>query len=214
MFFAGGILFDCRTRWAAGSIARELSDWRVSMIALTHAHPDHWGAAAALSGRLGARVAVHEADAGIVTGREAAGSHLAFRVGKRLWEGRPCDDVVNLREGDTVGDFTVVHMPGHSAGHVVYFRESDRVAVTGDLFSTMDSWTRRLRIAEPPEHFSRDPEENRRSIQRLLDLKPSVVLPGHGPALRDIEALARFAAALPRTIRPAPSPDAASSRAL
>ena len=86
-----------------------------------------------------------------------------------------------------VGDFSVVHMPGHSAGHVVYFRESDRVAVTGDLFSTMDSWTRRIRIAEPPAFLSVDAEQNRRSIRRLLDLKPSVVLPGHGPALRDLD---------------------------
>ena len=187
MFFAGGVLFDCRTRWAAGSIARQLGDRSVSLIALTHAHPDHWGSAAALSSRFGARVAVHEADAGIVAGRDAAGSHLAFRVGKRLWEGRPCTEVAVLREGDKVGDFTVVHMPGHSAGHVAYFRESDRVAVTGDLFSTMDSRTRRTRIAEPPAFLSVDAEENRRSIRRLLDLKPSVVLPGHGPALRDLD---------------------------
>lgn len=139
---------------------------------------------------------MHTADAGIVTGELAAGTQLAFRMGRRFLEGGACRNVVTLDHGDRVGDFTVVHTPGHSAGHVVYFRESDRVAVTGDLFSTMDMWTRRARIAEPPANLSVDAEENRRSIKTLLDLKPSAVLPGHGPVLRDMDLLARFASAL------------------
>ena len=102
-------------------------------------------------------------------------------------------------------------MPGHSAGHVAYFRESDRVAVTGDLFSTMDSWTRRIRIAEPPAFLSVDAEENRRSIRRLLELEPSVVLPGHGPALTDLDEVRQLAWGLGVTRRngraePASSP--------
>jgi glyoxylase-like metal-dependent hydrolase (beta-lactamase superfamily II) len=98
-----------------------------------------------------------------------------------------------LREGDVVGEFTVVHAPGHSAGHVVYFRKSDGVAVTGDLFSTMDVWSRKRRLAEPPAHLCVDAAENRRSIQRLAELRPSLVLPGHGPALRDTRVLDEFA---------------------
>lgn len=196
VFYAGAILFDCRTRWAAGGIAKQLGRSPVSFIALTHAHPDHWGAASALSARFDARVAVHRADAGIVTGREDAGTHVAFRIGKRFWEGEPCREVVHLEDGDRIGDFRVVHTPGHSAGHVVYFRESDRLAVTGDLFSTMDTLTHRRRIAEPPAYLSVDAGENRRSIRRLLELDPSMVLPGHGPALRDMGRLADFAAEL------------------
>lgn len=192
-FFVDGILFDCRTRWAAGGIARQLRGHRVSVIALTHAHPDHWGAAAELSAGFGAQVAVHSADAAIVTTGEMAGTHLAFRLGKRFMEGGAVREIVELEDGDRVGDFTVLHTPGHSAGHIVYFRESDRLAITGDLFSTMDSWSRRLRIAEPPAHLSIDAEQNRRSIQRLVELQPSLVLPGHGPALRDMSLLADFA---------------------
>lgn len=192
-FFVNGILFDCRTRWSAFHIARQLRDRAVSMIALTHAHPDHWGAAPALSARFKAPVAVHHADAPVVTGEAAAGGHLAFRMGKRFLEAGACADVVRLREGDKVGGFTVVHAPGHSAGHVVYFRESDRLAIAGDLFNTMHMWTRRMRLGEPPEHLSIDAEENRRSIVKLVDLRPSMVLPGHGPALKDMHLLQRFA---------------------
>lgn len=195
-FFADGILFDCRTRWSARPIARQLRGMRVSVIALTHAHPDHWGAAPELSRKFDVPVAVHHADAGVVTGRDSAGSQLAFWMGKRFLEAGACRNVIALQEGDVVGDFKVVHAPGHSAGHVVFFRESDGVAVTGDLFSTMHAWTRRRELAEPPSDLSSDAEENRRSIQKLVELRPSVVLPGHGPALTDVRGLARFAKSL------------------
>jgi glyoxylase-like metal-dependent hydrolase (beta-lactamase superfamily II) len=53
-------------------------------------------------------------------------------------------------------------------------------------------------LAEPPEIFTYDPAENRRSIRKLADLNPSLILPGHGPAVTDIGAFERFVAALPR----------------
>ncbi len=164
------------------------------LIALTHAHPDHWGAAPALCADFDVPLAVHADDADIVTGHARAGNGLAFRMGKRFLESGICARVSRLRDGDMVGDFRVVHAPGHSAGHVVYFREADGLAVAGDLFSTMDMWTRRRRLAEPPANLSIDAEENRRSIKKLVELGPSLVLPGHGPALEDMRLLRAFAA--------------------
>ena len=41
------------------------------------------------------------------------------------------------------------------------------------------------------------PRENRRSIQKLAALEPSLILPGHGPAITDMAAFTRFVAALP-----------------
>jgi len=49
-------------------------------------------------------------------------------------------------------------------------------------------------VREPPEVFTYDVAENRRSIRKLADLKPALTLPGHGPEIRgheEIEALAR-----------------------
>ena len=45
---------------------------------------------------------------------------------------RPVDRA--LREGDEVAGFTVLDVPGHSPGHLAYWRESDRVVVLGDVF--------------------------------------------------------------------------------
>jgi glyoxylase-like metal-dependent hydrolase (beta-lactamase superfamily II) len=52
-------------------------------------------------------------------------------------------------------------------------------------------------LAEPPEIFTYDPAENRRSIRRLAELNPALILPGHGPAVTDIAAFERFVASLP-----------------
>ena len=80
---------------------------------------------------------------------------------------------------------------------VVFFRESDRVAICGDVIRNLSYATYRPKLAEPPEIFTYDPAENRRSIHKLADLNPSLILPGHGPAVTDITAFERFAAALP-----------------
>jgi hydroxyacylglutathione hydrolase len=39
-----------------------------------------------------------------------------------------------LREGDAVGDFVVLDVPGHSPGHIALWRASDRTLVVGDVF--------------------------------------------------------------------------------
>lgn len=196
-FLVDDVLFDCRTRWAARQILRQLDGHAVSVLALTHAHPDHWGSARAVCADLALPLACHEADADIVTGLvPAAHEGWMFRAAKVVWEGCPCGPVQRLRQGDLVTGFRVVHAPGHTRGHVIYFRQSDRVAVIGDLFNTMAMWTRRRRLSEPPAHVSVDPRQNRQSILTLLELRPSLVLPGHGPPLSDMSRLEEFAATI------------------
>jgi glyoxylase-like metal-dependent hydrolase (beta-lactamase superfamily II) len=97
-----------------------------------------------------------------------------------------------LREGDDVAGFRVVHAPGHTPGHVLYFREADRVCLAGDLLANINFLTGQPGLREPPAFFSEDAAENRRSIQILIGLKPSLVCFGHGPPLRNPELLDRF----------------------
>jgi glyoxylase-like metal-dependent hydrolase (beta-lactamase superfamily II) len=51
-------------------------------------------------------------------------------------------------------------------------------------------------VREPFDFFTPDPAENRRSIKRVADLDPSLVLVGHGPPLRDTQQLKDLAARL------------------
>ncbi|MEZ5077334.1 MAG: hypothetical protein R2725_07830 [Solirubrobacterales bacterium] len=71
------------------------------------------------------------------------------------------------------------------------------MAICGDVIRNMSYLTALPRLGEPPEIFTYDPAENRRSIRKLADLNPSTILPGHGPAVTDIAAFERFVAALP-----------------
>ena len=41
------------------------------------------------------------------------------------------------------------------------------------------------------------PLENRDSIRKLADLEPSMILPGHGPAVTDMAEFERFVSGLP-----------------
>jgi hydroxyacylglutathione hydrolase len=103
-----------------------------------------------------------------------------------------------LREGDDLGHgFTVLETPGHSAGHVAFWRESDRTLVLGDVFFNMHLLTTVPGLREPPRIFTTDPECNRDSARRLAALEPELALFGHGPPLRDPAALKAFADALP-----------------
>ena len=81
-----------------------------------------------------------------------------------------------LREGDVVGGFRVVHAPGHAPGEVIFFRDSDRVALCGDVIRNMSFLTTLPGIKEPPHLLTYDPAENRRSIRKLAALRPALIL--------------------------------------
>jgi glyoxylase-like metal-dependent hydrolase (beta-lactamase superfamily II) len=94
-----------------------------------------------------------------------------------------------LRDGDEVAGFQVVHAPGHTPGHILFYRPSDRLVVAGDLLANINWLTRREGLHEPPPVFSVDARQNRQSLRLLLSLKPSLVCFGHGPPLRDLSRL-------------------------
>ena len=90
----------------------------------------------------------------------------------------------------------MVHAPGHAPSEVIFWRDSDRVAICGDVINTMDLRTSIPRVQEPPHVLSLDPMLNRQSIRKLAALEPALVLAGHGPPLRDVAKLQRLADSL------------------
>jgi hydroxyacylglutathione hydrolase len=107
-----------------------------------------------------------------------------------------------LHEGDSLAaDFTVIDTPGHSPGHVSFWRESDRVLICADVFFNMNLFTTVPGLRQPPGPFTVDVEENRRSERRVAALEPNVVGFGHGPVITEDAAgkLARFVEKLPAT---------------
>jgi glyoxylase-like metal-dependent hydrolase (beta-lactamase superfamily II) len=199
IYLAEDVLIDAGRRWDKGRIRKQLGDRKLSLLALTHVHPDHQGCAKYVCERYGVPLACHEGDVDAMEGRKPvrAPDALNAKLFARLWEGPPHDVDRVLKEGDEVAGFRVVHAPGHAPGEVIFFRDSDRVAICGDVVRNISYLTLRTRLAEPPEELTPDPAENRRSIRRLAELEPALILPGHGPGVTDMAAFERFAAALP-----------------
>jgi glyoxylase-like metal-dependent hydrolase (beta-lactamase superfamily II) len=131
---------------------------------------------------------------------DIVGRQPPFALGKvsaKLWQGPPHKVDKALHEGDEVGGFVVLDTPGHSAGHVAYWRESDRVLVLGDVLNNMDVATGIRGLREPKGIFTPDPARNRESARRLAALEPALVCFGHGPPLRDTRKFVDFVASLP-----------------
>jgi glyoxylase-like metal-dependent hydrolase (beta-lactamase superfamily II) len=155
-------------------------------IALTHAHRSHLGGLAMLKRETGATVLGHESEADIVSGDRPAQPvglkptaplrTYPFQVGIFLNrpKHRPCPLDESIREGDAVGPLRVLHVPGHSPGHLAFFWEEKRVLLSGDAIAT---WPR-FEAGWPA--FTLDPEQHRESIRRLAELEAGVVGVGHG----------------------------------
>jgi len=200
-FVLGDVVVDSGGRRSARMILRQLGDHSISTHALTHAHPDHQGSSAELCEKLGVPYWVGERDVDAAEDpsliRQRQPDHPVARFYDSFFTGpgRKVDRV--LREGDEVAGFKVIDSPGHSAGHVAFWRESDGVLVAGDVLTNMDIWTGIPGLHEPKPYLTPDPIENRRSIRKVAALEPKLVLFGHGPPLRDTRKLAEFVSALP-----------------
>jgi glyoxylase-like metal-dependent hydrolase (beta-lactamase superfamily II) len=194
VYLVEDVLIDGATRWAKRRILRQLQNRSVRLVALTHCHPDHQGAAKAVCDQFGVPLACHEADVPAMEGRRPMMPHnRVIRLGERIWAGPPHPVGQVLRDGDEVAGFRVIHAPGHTPGHVIFFRERDRVAIVGDVLVNTNFLRRRRFLGEPPAAFTVDVEQNRRAIQLLAELEPRLVCFGHGPPLRRLEQLEEFA---------------------
>ena len=200
VYLAGDVLFDAASTWDRRRVTRQLEGRTLSLVALTHVHPDHQGLADLICTERDIPLACHADDVDFMEGRREIQegmrmNPLLVRI-QKSWTG-PAHKVDRvLEEGDEVGGFRVIHAPGHAPGQVIYFRDSDRVAICGDIIRNMSFLTSLTGLREPPEIFTYDPAENRRSIRKLADLGPSVILPGHGPEVTDMAAFERFVSSL------------------
>jgi glyoxylase-like metal-dependent hydrolase (beta-lactamase superfamily II) len=187
-YLLGDILVDAATRLARRRILRSLRGRTVKTHMLTHAHGDHQGASHAVCTALSIPLWCGAGDAaGMASGDLSAliPQNMITRIQERFWVGPAHPVARELREGDEIGAWTVIETPGHSPGHVVFWRDSDRTLIIGDVLLNMNLLTAVPGLAEPPRQFTVDAARNRDSARKLKDLRPAVVCFGHGPPLRD-----------------------------
>jgi hydroxyacylglutathione hydrolase len=200
-FLVGDVLIDAGGKIDKGRILKQLRGRDVTAHALTHAHPDHQGASHAVCTELGIPFWVHRDDVEVAEDPSLILKRQPPRPLNRLMYkmfAGPAHKVDRvLEEGDEIAGFTALHTPGHAKGHIALWRESDRVLIAGDVVNTMNPFTMVRGLREPLEVFTPDVAENRRSIKRLAELEPSLLLVGHGPPVRDPGKLRDLAASLP-----------------
>jgi hydroxyacylglutathione hydrolase len=179
------VLVDTGMPFHHSRVRRLLAGHQLDRIVLTHAHIDHAGTVAHTSADHGAEVLCGTADLADL----AAGVSPPIRLGqvfnpiqRAIVRYRPLRASA-LRDGDEVGaGFVAVETRGHTPGHHSLWRESDRVLIAGDaLFGV--STRLRTGVYPPPKMDQPEPENCRRAIQRLAELRPDVIAFGHGPPL-------------------------------
>ena len=201
VFVLDDVLVDASARFATRSILKQLEGKPLRAHALTHAHPDHQGASHAVCERFGVPFWVGKLDVPAAENPKLIGERQPNHFVAQLFAktmtgpGHPVDRALN--EGDEVGSFKVIETPGHSAGHVAFWRESDRVLLLGDVLNSADVYTLIPGLREPKPYFTPDPAENRRSARKLALLEPELVLFGHGPPVRDTKKFVDFVNSLP-----------------
>jgi hydroxyacylglutathione hydrolase len=201
VYVMGEVIVDAATRHARKRILGAVAGRDIKAHAVTHAHADHQGASAAICEALGIPFYAPDREVEALESgdlRSTMPLNIVTRWQLRNWAGPGVPVARRLREGDEVSGFTVLDTPGHSPGHVSFWREADRVLVVGDVLFGQHPVTGRPGLHEPPAPFTPDVARNRESIRRLAALEPAVAVFGHGPAMRDPAAFTRFAAALPR----------------
>lgn len=190
-YLVGDVLVDAGTSFQAGRLLARLRGRAVTQHVLTHAHVDHAGGTRRVVDALGvpARAGAEDLPA-LRDGRSEVRLPGVLRgLGMKATVYPPVPEATALSIGETVGPgFVVLSTPGHSAGHVSFWREADGVLICGDVINSMSLLTTRHGIREPPDVLTPDPARNRESIRTLADLGPRLILVGHGPIVRDAAA--------------------------
>jgi glyoxylase-like metal-dependent hydrolase (beta-lactamase superfamily II) len=124
-----------------------------------------------------AQVAAHRLDAPAIEGKvPRVGMAMA-----RMMRTVPVKVENVLEDGQTVGPFTVIHLPGHTPGTVAFLNKARGLLFTGDALVTGKSG----KLALSRRMFNYDQEGAAASLRKLMDVKPTAVFPGHGAVVVD-----------------------------
>ncbi len=172
---------------------------RPAAIVLTHGHFDHVGALARLADDWDAPIYAHRLETPYLDGSASypppdpsVGGMMAML--SPLFPRGPID--VSSRLYTLPDDGSVPGMrgwrwlatPGHTDGHVSFWRSSDRALISGDAVITTrqeSAYAVAVQAPEmhgPPAYFTPNWHAAHMSVQRLAALEPELVVPGHGRA--------------------------------
>jgi glyoxylase-like metal-dependent hydrolase (beta-lactamase superfamily II) len=190
---------------------------RPAAILLTHFHPDHAGSALELARMWDLPVHVHPAELPQAEGRYMPqyNNPLDRWLIVPLLGLMPRRKVAAMlsrsslqstaRAFDLAGqvpglpDWQCVPTPGHTPGHVAFFRASDRVLITGDAVLSVNVnsvpglLSGKQQVSGPPRISTWSWPAAKESVAALARLQPEVLACGHGRPITGTQAAARLA---------------------
>ncbi|CAK9056680.1 Hydroxyacylglutathione hydrolase GloC (Accessory type II glyoxalase) (Glyoxalase II 2) (GlxII-2), partial [Durusdinium trenchii] len=173
-------IFDCglETRKDAQNHAKGLEEngFKLTKILQTHAHVDHVAGLGWVKEELGGvDIFLHSDDRPTFEGAAENGREFGYEFHAPL---PAFETLVDLKDMETVSvgnlHFRILHTPGHAPGHVVFYEESLKYAVGGDMIF-QNGLGRTDLAGSSPEAM----EESLRFLVATLN-ENTTILPGHG----------------------------------
>ncbi len=140
---------------------------QLKTIILTHCHYDHSGGAGEVAKAFGAKIAIHEEDAGLLGNANASAASL---FGEKMPSIVP--DIL-LKGGEIFGGFEVIHTPGHTPGGICLYNPASRSLFSGDTVFQDGSFGR-------TDLYGGNTQKLIESIKKLSTLDVNIMYPGHG----------------------------------
>lgn len=170
---------------------------------ITHGHVDHTGSAAHFSGEYGTPILCSAEEVAHVQGKEKHQVTLG-QVLSRAWRPRvfrwmlhviragalSAEPATDARTWDDAelrqlpGAPRAILVSGHTPGHTAFVLPKANAVVTGDALVTGHPLSKRNGVQMLHPMFHSSPDGIREALQVLSDIDASLILPGHGPAVR------------------------------
>ena len=183
-YLVGDVLIDCGPAARVPTLLEQLGDTRPRVLALTHIHLDHAGAAGTLAALWpDLEVWVHERGARHLADPSrllASATRLYGDDMERLWgevRAVPAANIRALTGGETLEGLEVAYTPGHASHHVSYWHPQTQTAFVGDVAGVRAAGSDFVLAPTPPPDI--DLEAWAQSLERVRAWRPREVAITH-----------------------------------